>query len=179
MKNRFVVAALTALALVALVVLPALAAKPSTSNQLRTTRIISKQGVSPTFTLNADSLSGPRAQGVLYEGTAKKLMVIDWISFTSTAGAVAEDFSVYIQDDSGLYPFVATQTVLANTTETMFFQFPTGLPMFNMRNAVGGSAFQKTKDDPMASTAVIGTSATLTGTLCVGYHMEVTDDRTP
>lgn len=178
MKKRLVVAALVALALAAVSALPALAAKPSTANQLRTTRILSFSGATPIFTINTDSLAGPSAQGVKYEGTAKKLMVIDWISFTATAGAVAEDFEVAILDDNSNILFDAKQTVLANTTETLFFQFPTGFPMFNAR--VGGQAsITRSREDPCAIGAVIQCVASSGGRITMGHHMEATDDRTP
>ena len=180
MKNsRLVVAALAALTLLAL---PALAAKPGTADQLRTTRIITKAGTaSVTFTLQTDSLSGPNAQGIKYEGNVKKLMVVDWISFSARSGAVAEDFVIQMNDDNNNVIFSANQTVLANTTETMFLQFPTGFPMFNHRAAVGGAAFLQSTQEPCGTTtgAIIAAQGSLSCTLTVGYHMEAVTDRLP
>ena len=171
--NRTKTLVLTALALVAACFTTAHASKPSTSDQLRVTRVVSKAGASPAF-INTDSLFA-----TAYEGTVKRLLVVDWVSFQSTAGVVAEDFSIFYSDDNSNTVEFVKQTVAANTTETIFLNFPAGYPLFNLRSQAG--SVLKTRDDPCTGGAnfFFAALSSLSGLLTVGYHMEAVSDRLP
>lgn len=174
MKNKHIVAvALAALALVAGSFSTVHASKPSTSDELRVTRYLTKNTTSPIFTLSTDSLVA-----TAYEGSVKRLMVVDFVLYTSTAGAVAEDFQIQFTDDNANIIFAANQTVLANTTETMFISFPGGFPMFNARSTAT-TAIYKNREDPCATAAYLAASSTAAGTFTIGYHMEAVGDRLP
>lgn len=94
-----------------------------------------------------------------------RLIVVDWVSFTSGAGAADETWTLHISD--GVTDLVTTkQTVQALTNDTIFLQFPSGVPGYVLTTGVS---------TPIPSTGVtvrVNGQGADGGGLTVGYHYE-------
>lgn len=102
-----------------------------------------------------------------------KLIVIDWVVFSSTAGASSETWALSIGTaGAGLNHVDLLTDVAAGTSATVFLQFTSGLPMYLMD--AGGVSTPNTT----ASVAVsMGGQVSASGTMQVGYHYEAPAQR--
>jgi len=169
--RRLVLAALSAV-IVAVGIVGGVSARPQIQSvQLRTSRVVFQSAVGTNTLTNFADPEGSTGGKVVIDS----LVVIDWVSYSATAGVADEIWKIQILDDSITQFFEVSQTVAGSAADNVFLQFPTGLPLFNTATV---STVVTTGTTPCSNGySLTVTGPTLTGKLAIGYHKEMPSDR--
>jgi len=140
--------------------------------QRQTAHIVTKTG---TGAITLQNFANPAGST---NGTFKtdSLIVIDFITYTSTSGGAAEVWNLTITDDSGDQMWSVKQQVALTTGDNMFAQFIKGWPMWE--GTIAASVFTQGNTPCSLGYKIDIAGATTAGSLTVGYHLESPVDRT-
>lgn len=133
-------------------------------NCSRTTTILTDLNADGAVTIPVTTTSA----GINGINTTTGVAVIDWISYTNTAAAVAESWTLTCADAIGTAIYTISQQVLAGEIGSIFVQFTGGLPVFVIDATTGRSTGAPSHNGTVALTG----ANTGNGFLQIGLHWE-------